>query len=104
MEALPIFDRLPTIFAWNNSILVLKILAVGDFASDNHLARAARDHVKIICSRVHLRVVPKTIHFRQTQNRLLTMRAVKHEYAEIACLYMHRPAAERLRASAARLR
>src|SRR6266478_2384131 len=104
LERLPPFNGLPAILSRYHSILILQILPVGDFPAHDHLARPAGNYVKVVGPRVHFRVVPHAVHLRQAQHRLLAVRAVQHEYAEIPRRHVNRAAAKRLRAPAARLR
>ena len=55
---LPAFNGLAAIFAGDDAVFVDEILAVGNFPSDNHFARAAGENVKIVSAGVHFRIVP----------------------------------------------
>src|SRR5258708_3346120 len=95
-ESLCTDHRLAAVFAGNNAILILKILAIGNFPTDNHFAGSPGENVEIVSAGVFLGIVEDTVDFGQAENRLIAKHAIEHEHTEIAGLHVHRAAAKRL--------
>ena len=93
---------LSAVFARDDTVLIMEVLAIGDFPAENHFASASGKNIKIVSASVLLGVVEDAVDFRQTDDGLVSKYAIEHEHAEIARLDMHRPAANRLGTSAAR--
>src|SRR5258707_9987365 len=100
-ESLRTDHRLAAVFAGDNAVVVLKILAVGYFPSDDHLAGTTGENIEIVGASVLFGVIENAVALGQAANRLISKYAIEHEHTEIASFHMYRSAPERLRAAAA---
>src|SRR6266478_910685 len=80
---------LSAVFARDDTVLILEVLAIGDFPAENHFAGASGKNIKIVSASVLLGVVEDAVDFRQTEDGLVSKHAIEHEHAEIAGLHMH---------------